>query len=74
MGGAAGRRKAPAAPPVNNFAAATPDAAAPAGFGWSFGFICAIRFLGLPAPAGQVCERQVALNDFELIDRPPDGA
>jgi hypothetical protein len=23
-----------------------------------------------PAPAGQVCERPVALNDFELMDRP----
>lgn len=45
MGGAAGRREAPAAPTVNNFAAAT---GAALGSEWPLGFISYIRLNGFP--------------------------
>jgi hypothetical protein len=50
-GGAVGRRVAPAAPPVNNFAAAQNAAR---DFGWPR-FSSVLSLNGFPAPAGQVC-------------------
>jgi hypothetical protein len=51
MGVAAGRRKAPDAPAVNNFAANRTATVSE----WPLGFISVIGSFGFPAPAGQVC-------------------
>jgi len=48
MGGEARGQNTWLQPTVNNFAGETGGS----GFGWSVGFIWAIRFLGFPAPAG----------------------
>jgi hypothetical protein len=51
IGGAEGRREAPAAPTVNNFGAAKTAVS----FGWPGLCISGYSSIGFPAPAGQVC-------------------
>ena len=65
----AGPQGNPARSPVNNFVAA--DAAGD--FGWPERVMACYPFIGFPAPAGQVCERPVALTTMSFMDRPPAG-
>jgi hypothetical protein len=66
IGGAVGRREAPAAPAVNNFVAANP---AP-GLGWPMRFICGYPLPWFSRPGGPGLLTTSRVNDSELMDRP----
>ena len=66
MGWAAGRRKARAAPTVNNFAANR----AATGSDWPLGFISGIGSHWFSRPGGPGLLTSSRFNDFELMDRP----
>ena len=71
MGGEASGAKLRPLPTVNNFAAAT---GAATGSGWPLDCHFLYPVKCFPAPAGQVCERQVALTTLSLLTGPSGGA